>query len=322
MTRAALLLAGGAGTRLWPLSSDENPKQFLPLFGGQSLLRKTYERVRGLEVFVSTNERYAAKVQAELPELPAGRIITEPARRNTGPALALCCAEIASQLGDETVIACLPSDHFIEDEPGFSSVLLRAFAHAEENEHLVTVAIAATEPNTGYGYLELGDEIAPGVLALRRFVEKPDAERAAAFLRAGTYAWNGGIFVWRASVFRRELESAAPGLAAVTRETYAQAASVSIDYALMEKSSSVASVPGDFGWSDVGTWAAVARLAGPGNAPLFCAQASNVFAETTSGRPVIVVGVDNVAIVDSPEGILVLNLAKAELLSDVVKKLG
>lgn len=324
MSRAALLLAGGAGTRLWPLSSDENPKQFLRLFDGESLLRKTWNRVAQIlppaAIFVSTNERYRDKCLEALPDLRPENVLTEPARRNTAPAIALCCFEIESRAGD-AAIACLPADHFIENEPEFLRVLERAYRHAESNAALVTIGLTPTEPNTGYGYLELGAPVADGVLALKRFTEKPSRERAEEFLRAGHYAWNGGIFVWRASVFRRELERAAPEVAAVTRENYPDAPSISIDYALMEKAQNAVTVPGDFGWSDVGTWAAVARLAGRGNARLHTREASGVYAQSESGRPVVAVGVDNVAVVESPEGILVLDLARPELLSDVVKKL-
>jgi mannose-1-phosphate guanylyltransferase len=324
VSRAALLLAGGAGTRLWPLSSDENPKQFLRLFGGESLLEKTWKRVAQMlppeAIYVSTNERYREKCLAALPQLRPGNIITEPARRNTAPAIALCCFEIESRAGD-VAVACLPADHFIENEPEFLRVLDRAYRHAESAPALVTIGLTPTDPNTGYGYLELGEAVGSGVVALRRFTEKPSRERAEEFLRAGNYAWNGGIFVWRASVFRSELERAAPEVARVTRERYEDAPSISIDYALMEKARNVVTVPGDFGWSDVGTWTAVARLAGRGNAALHTSEANGVFAHSESGRRVVAVGVDNVAIVESEEGILVLDLSRPELLSDVVKKL-
>jgi mannose-1-phosphate guanylyltransferase len=256
LKRVALILAGGAGTRLRPLSSDDNPKQFLRIFNGQSLLQKTYARVHNADsVYVSTNEQYAAKCIEQLGQV---NLITEPERRNNAPAIALSCFEIERREGD-CAIAVLPSDHFIADEEEFGRVLERAFAFAESNDDLVTIGIEPTEPSTGYGYLQLEREIGPGVIRLKRFTEKPSRERAEAFLRDGNYAWNAGIFVWRASVFRETLERVAPEIARVTRENYASMPSISIDYALMEKAPRVAAIRGDFGWSDVGSFEALER---------------------------------------------------------------
>jgi mannose-1-phosphate guanylyltransferase/glycosyltransferase involved in cell wall biosynthesis len=261
--RAAVIMAGGAGTRLRPLSSDENPKQFLKLFEGQSLLQKTWARLRRLlppeAIYVSTNEQFRAKCLEQIPELRPENIIAEPSRRNTAPAIALSMAAIERQLGDCTV-AFLHADHYIADESEFARVLALAFQRAQSHDEIVTVGIEPTEPNTGYGYLELGDKAGGEFVTLRRFIEKPSKERAEEFLKAGTYAWNAGMFVWKSSVFRDEVKRVAPELLDVTVATYEKAPAISIDYAVMEKASKVSTIRGDFGWSDVGSFEALERV--------------------------------------------------------------
>jgi mannose-1-phosphate guanylyltransferase len=257
MTRAAVILAGGAGTRLRPLSSDENPKQFLKLFDGLSLIQLTWNRLRHIlppeAIYVSTNVQYADKSREHLPEMPPDNVLTEPARRNTAPAIALCTFALEERLGPCTV-SFLASDHYIGNEPEFVRVLSRAYDYAEAHDTLMTIGIEPDEPNTGYGYLRLGEPLEDEIVCVEQFVEKPDQARAEEFLRAGNYIWNASMFVWRTSVFRRELEAAAPEIARVNLSNYGEMPSISIDYALMEKAPRVATIRGDFEWSDVGSF--------------------------------------------------------------------
>lgn len=261
--RAAVILAGGAGTRLRPLSSDENPKQFLKLFDGRSLLQLTFDRLTRLlpasSIFVSTNEQYAPKCLEHLPQLPPENVLAEPARRNTAPAIALCTFAIEERVGPSTV-SFLASDHYIADVDEFVRVLARAYEFAESSDYLVTIGIHPDEPNTGFGYLEVGEPIAEDVRRVRAFTEKPDLERAKQFLASGNYTWNASMFVWRSDVFRRELTAAAPEIARVTTANYESMPSISIDYALMEKAPRVATLRGEFGWSDVGTFEALRKV--------------------------------------------------------------
>ena len=333
--QTALILAGGIGSRLWPLSTAARPKQFLELFEGQSLLQKTHARLARLiapeRIFVSTNDRYASLVHEQLPALPPENVLLEPARRNTAPAIAVCCASIAARFPGST-IGIFASDHAIAKETAFEATARRAYQFAAANDRLVTIAIEPSEAETGFGYLELGEELEAGVVRLKRFVEKPDRARAEEFLRAGNYAWNASMFLWRLDYFAEVLRTAAPEIASLAPRfvaapaterlsIYEEMPSISIDYAVMEKAPDVAAVRGDFGWSDVGSWSAVADFAGRSKGNVFALRSDELFVHAEGERPVAVVGFDDAIVVESAEGILVLNRRNAEGLSKLVDEI-
>jgi mannose-1-phosphate guanylyltransferase len=333
--RAALILAGGAGTRLWPLSTAERPKQFLRLFGGESLLQRTAARLTRLiapdSLFIATNERYAAQVAEQLPELPEANILLEPAKRNTAPAIAACSAVISRRLGDVT-LGVFPSDAAITDEPAFIELLESAYQFAAAGTHLLTIGIEPNEPSSDFGYLDLGEPLQGPVVALKRFVEKPSREKAEEFLKSGNFAWNGGMFLWRSSYFAEVLEKFAPDIArgakqfatttgAEQRGAYEAMPSISIDFAVMEKAPRVATARGEFGWSDVGSWAAVAKIASEQQKRSFTLRSSNTYAHSDTGKKIAIVGVSDIAVIESDRGILVLNLNDAEGLSKLVEEI-
>ena len=281
----AVILAGGAGTRLWPLSRPERPKPFLPLLGGETLLRRTVDRLAPLvgsgDVYVVTDARYAGIVGEILPELPAANVVAEPTGRNTAAAVAL--ATLAIDRPDDEVMVVLPADHAIADAAGFRAVLaaVPALAGREgDGGALYTLGILPAGPETGYGYIVPGRRVdAEGgvdALAVRRFVEKPDAEAARALLAGDPpAAWNAGIFAWRRSAIRDALAAHAPdilatvaagldaeaaGAAGGLADAYASVRRTSIDYAVMEPAAAAGRVrvlPADVGWSDLGSWAAI-----------------------------------------------------------------
>ncbi len=321
----ALLLAGGGGTRLWPLSSENRPKQFLPLLSGRSLLVETYERLRPLtrEIFVATAARHEALVRAELPGIPAGRILAEPSRRNSGPAI-LSAALLFEREGDP-VTAAIPSDQTMADGEAFRRALA-AGAKVAERASVVVMAIPPTRPETDYGYLEVREDTHGDGMEVARFIEKPAAAEAEEYVRGG-YFWNGGIFVFRPSLLLSEARRVAGDLVAQVeryrelvsqgeaegaRRCYAELPAVSIDYAIMEKAARVRAIPLRAGWSDVGTWRSVRDLRGASD------DHGNLI---VSDLPVLAPGVRNTAIVVGGEGVLVLPLDREGELRPAVERL-
>jgi mannose-1-phosphate guanylyltransferase len=363
----AVIMAGGAGTRFWPASRMLRPKQLLALGpaprGGserserprealpaEPLLAATVRRLSPLvtpdRVLVVTGAHLADATAKAVPDVPRDRILCEPAPRNTAPCIAWASATIA-RLDPEALVAVLPSDHFIEKEDDFRGVLERALASAAKGR-VTTVGIVPTRPETGYGYIEVGDDLDGGAKSVVRFVEKPDRARAEQFVAGKRHLWNAGMFFFRASDMKALVERHLPELAAgvakideaaksggaakeaeVVKTVFPTLPSISIDHGVMEKAAGLAVVPGDFGWNDVGSWQSAWELGekdahGNALAPgAIAIDASGNLVRTLGAtkKVVALVGVDDLVVVDTDDALLVLPRDRAQDVRLVIEAL-
>ncbi len=343
MTRAfTIVMAGGSGTRFWPLSRADRPKQLLPLAGGdEPLLAATVRRALRVsakeDVLVVTSERLADATREVVPALPARNVMAEPIGRNTAPCIGWAASRIA-KIDPDAVCAVLPADHHIADEEGYAAVLRSALDAAADGD-IVTVGIRPSRAETGYGYIEMGEAIGDGVHRARRFVEKPNRQRAEQFLAAGTFLWNSGMFFFRARTRLDAIREHLPGLGAtldrmsaatdaeedaIVRDTYATLPDVSIDHGVMEKVREVAVVPADFGWSDLGSFATAWELADKDEAEntlpegAVAIDASGCFVRAAAGKIVALVGVSDLVVVDTEDALLVMPRERAQDVKKVV----
>lgn len=325
-TFTPVIMAGGQGQRFWPLSTADRPKQFLDLERrGRTLLQATFDRLRPLagapeRVYVATAARYLALVREQLPEVPLSNVLIEPTGRDSGPAVALACLAIHGRTGG-TTLGFFPSDHRIEDVPAFHQALRAAIALAEEHDALATLGITPTHAATAYGYIAIGERVGPGH-RVDRFVEKPNAERARAYLDAGDHLWNAGVFVGRSDVWLAELDEHAPEIMQPLRRAaeerridavFPTLPRISVDYALLERTRRVFVVPVACGWDDIGDWVALERLLEPdGDANAVAGQhvgleASGNIVYTASPDDVIVtLGVHDLVVVKRGNTVLLL----------------
>ena len=341
----AVILAGGKGERLWPVSTPERPKPFLPLgAGGRSLLRATYERVLPVvgesQVFVVVDREHASLVQTELG-LAGENIIIEPQGKNTAPAIGLAAAILQTR-APESVMIVLPSDHLIGEEDRFRQALRIAIETANSG-YLVTFGIIPTYPASSYGYIQCDRPLNEKVFYVRRFVEKPDCKTAEHFLSEGGYFWNSGIFVWQTRRILEEIRRYLPKLAEVLEELthfygtslwwskltelWSQVEPISVDYGVMERAQGVVVIPIDVKWSDVGDWRAVWEVLPKQDGDVaqigdhFGIDTFRTLVWATGGKRVVTIGVKDLIIVDTSEALLVADISRAQEVREAVRRL-
>lgn len=351
-TPYALILAGGSGTRFWPLSRNVRPKQLLRLFDEETLIEKSVRRLEGLippeRILVLTNESQLEGVRQVLPELPRENVVAEPARRDTAPAIALAAGWIAARDPEASMIA-LPADQLVTREEEFRAVLRAGCEAADRQSAIVTLGIRPDWACPSFGYVERGGPMAGEALKggfvaheVIRFREKPDPEQARQFLESGNFSWNAGIFIWTLPTLLRELERHCPQLAefigrlrdasdfaGVVAQEFPKLDKISIDYALMENAETVLNIEADVGWDDVGGWPSVAKYLDQddhGNAsrgPVLALDARNniVFTEEGAAGLTALLGVENLIVVQTKDATLVARRDEADQIKKLVDQL-
>ena len=275
----AVIMAGGVGSRFWPVSRTTHPKQFIDIVGtGKTLIQGTFDRLKKVipaeNIFVVTNELYVSLVKEQLPGISQEQILAEPVMRNTAPCIAYACYKI-SALNPNANILVAPSDHLILDTEEFARKVTQALNYAANNDALVTLGIKPSRPDTGYGYIKIAEVSDEAISPVERFMEKPNLELAKEFVASGNYFWNAGIFIWSARTIGEAFKKYSPEIEGIFADSsnyntsaeteflkneYAKSPNISIDYAILEKASNVYVIPSDFGWSDLGTWSSVYTL--------------------------------------------------------------
>jgi mannose-1-phosphate guanylyltransferase len=344
----AVLMAGGVGSRFWPVSTTEFPKQFHDMLGcGSTLLQKTFSRLAQLipaeNILILTNEKYNDIVLAQLPEVSQEQVLLEPAMRNTAPCILYAALKIKKQ-NPNAVMVVAPSDHWIEDERAFTQNLQQCFDFCAQENALLTLGIQPTFPNTGFGYIEFDKQDSNPIKKVNQFREKPDYETAKSFLASGNFLWNGGIFIWSVASITMAFESFQPALyqlflqgwdsyntqaeKAFIALHYAQADNVSIDYAVMESAPNVYVLPATFDWNDLGTWGSLhekldkdAHNNAVVNATVLLQNTSSNIISTAKDKIVVIDGLHDFIVVDKDNVLLIYPKGKEQEIKGIVAQL-
>jgi mannose-1-phosphate guanylyltransferase len=343
--RYCVIMCGGIGSRFWPYSRTNLPKQFIDFLGtGRSLLQMSYDRILPIvpkeNIIILTNAQYADKVCEQLPDIDRSQILAEPARRNTAPCIAWAAYHIAAKDPQASMIVT-PSDHLITREAEFERSVRNGFEFVEANDALLTLGITPSRPETGYGYIQIGEEMAQGLHKVKTFTEKPNLELAKTFLRTGEFFWNSGIFIWRADSIKKALADYAADLNSVFESgahlfgtpdetsfiagAFPSCPSISIDYAVMERAANVYVETVSFGWNDLGTWSALFDMS-PKNRDGNVTQRCQVLAYNSTGnifavrddKLVVVDGLQDYIIADAGDVLLICPKAEEQRIKQMV----
>ncbi len=345
----ALIMAGGIGSRFWPVSRTEYPKQFIDFFGiGKTLIQSTYERFLKIcppeNIFIVTNEIYTSIIKTQLPDIQDNQIIAEPMMRNTAPCVGYGAMKIAAINPDATIVVA-PSDHTIGDQDKFVAAIEKSLVSAAQNDCLITLGIQPSRPDTGYGYIQYTENSLPSdaeFFKVKLFTEKPNLELAKSFLQSGDFLWNAGIFIWSAKAINSAFEKHLPEMyeiflsgqsvyntpaeKAFISGAYQQCTNISIDFGIMEKADNVYVLPADFGWSDLGTWASIYEMAEKdyvGNAVIpsekvMMFDSSNCMVNVPEGKLVILQGLHDYIVVESNNILLVCPRNEEQTIKKIV----